>query len=99
MQENLHYSVNGSNVEEIQGSVILFMFIILEIKRFQHIDIILSNEIMNIDVDPQKLKGLSNGIMDIDDNVDIVKWLSKFERIQNLWYHWLSILRGIVKSN
>ena len=49
------------------------MFIILEIKRFQHIDMILSNEIMNIDVDPQKLKGLSNGIMDIDDNVDIVK--------------------------
>ena len=49
------------------------MFVILEIKRFQHIDMILSNEIMNIDVDPQKLKGLSNGIMDIDDNVDIVK--------------------------
>ena len=49
------------------------MFITLDIKRFQHIDIILLNEIMNIDVDPQKLKGLSNGIMDIDDNVDIVK--------------------------
>ena len=49
------------------------MFVILE--RFQHIDIILSNEFINIDVDPQKLKGLSNGFMDIDDNVDIVKWL------------------------
>ena len=49
------------------------MFVILDIKRFQHIDIILSNEIVNIDVDPEKLKGLSNGIMDIDDNVDIVK--------------------------
>ena len=49
------------------------MFVTLEIKRFQHIDIILSNEIMNIDVDPQKLKGLSNGIMDIDDNVDIIE--------------------------
>ena len=49
------------------------MFVILEIKRFQHINIIFSNEIMNIDVDPQKLKGLSNGIMDIDDNVDVVK--------------------------
>ena len=49
------------------------MFVILEIKRFQHIDMILSNEIMNIDVDPQILKGLSNEIMDIDDNVDIVK--------------------------
>ena len=42
---------------------------------------ILSNEIMNVDVDPKKLKGFSNGIMDIDDNVDIVKWLSKFESI------------------
>ena len=73
MQESLHYGVNGYNVEEIEGSVILFMFIILEIKRFQLNDMILSNEIMNIDVDPQKLKGLSNGIMDIDDNVDIVK--------------------------
>ena len=73
MQESLHYGANGSNVEEIEGSVIFFMFVILEIKRFQHIDMILSNEIMNIDVDPQKLKGLSNGIMDIDDNVDIVK--------------------------
>ena len=83
MQESLHYGANGSNVEEIEGSVILFMFVILEIKRFQHIDMILSNEIMNIDVDPQKLKGLSNGIMDIDDNADIVKWLSKFERIHH----------------
>ena len=73
MQESLHYGANGYNVEEIEGSVILFMFVILEIKRFQHIDMILQNEIMNIDVDPQKLKGLSNGIMDIDDNVDIVK--------------------------
>ena len=59
------------------------MFVILEIKRFQHIDMVLSNDIMNIDVDPQKLKGLSNGIMDIDDNLDIVKWLSKFERIHH----------------
>ena len=49
------------------------MFITLDIKRFQHIDMIFSNEIMNIYVHPQKLKGLSNGIMDIDDNVDIVK--------------------------
>ena len=49
------------------------MFVILEIKRFQHIDMILSNEITNIEVDPQQLKGFSNGIMDIDDNVDIVK--------------------------
>ena len=49
------------------------MFIILEIKRFQHIDMILSNGNMNIDVDPQTLKGLSNGIMDIYDNVDILK--------------------------
>ena len=73
MQESLHYGANGYNVEEIEGSVILFMFIILEIKRFQHIDMILSNEIMLIDVDPQKLEGLSNGIMNIDDNVDIVK--------------------------
>ena len=61
------------NVEQIEGLVILFMFVILEIKRFQHIDMILSNGIMNIDIDPQILKGLSNGIMDIDDNVDIVK--------------------------
>ena len=83
MQESLHYGAKGSNVEEIEGSVILFMFVILEIKRFQHIDMILSKEITNIDVDPQKLKGLSNGIMDIDDNVDIVKWLSKFERIHH----------------
>jgi len=83
LQESLHYGANGSNVEEIEGSVILFMFIILEIKRFQHIDMLLSNGIMNIDVDPQSLKGLSNGIMDIDDNVDIVKWLSKFERIHH----------------
>ena len=75
MQESLHYGANGSNVEEIEGSVIFFMFVILEIKRFQCIDMILSNETMNIDVDPEKLKGLSNGIMDIDDNVDIVKWL------------------------
>ena len=59
------------------------MFFILEIKMFQHIDMILSNEIMLIDVDPQKLEGLSNGIMNIDDNVDIVKWLSKFERIHH----------------
>ena len=65
--------MNGSNVKEIEGSIILFMFIIIEIKMFQHIDKILSNEIMNIDVDPQKLKGFSNGIMDLDDNVDIVK--------------------------
>ena len=49
------------------------MFVILEIKRFQHIDMILQNEIMNIDVDPQSLKGFSNQIMDIDDNVDIFK--------------------------
>ena len=49
------------------------MFVILEIKMFQHIDMILSNGIMNIDVDPQKLKGLSNGIMGIDENVHIVK--------------------------
>ena len=73
MQESIHYRVNGYNVEEIEGLVIIFMFITLEIKRFQHIDMILSNGIMNIDVDPQKLKGLSNGIMDIDDNVNIVK--------------------------
>ena len=65
--------MNRSNVEEIEGSIILFMFFILEIKRFQHIDMILSNGIMNIDVDPQSLKGLSNGTMDIDDNVDIVE--------------------------
>ena len=83
MQESLHYGVNGSNVEEIEGSVILFMLVILDIKMFQHIDMIFSNEIMNIDVDPQKLKGLSNGIMDIDDNVDTVKWLSKFEIIHH----------------
>ena len=83
MQESLHYDDNGSNVEEIKGSVILFMFVILEIKRFQHIDMILSNGIMNIDVDPQSFKGLSNGIMEIDDNVDIVKWLTKFERIHH----------------
>ena len=81
MQESLHYGAKGSNVEEIEGPIILFMFTILEIKRFQHIDMILSNGIMNIDVDPQSLKGLSNGIMDINDNVDIVKWLLKFERI------------------
>ena len=49
------------------------MFVKLEIKRFQHIDMLLSNGIMNIDVDPQSFKGFSNGIMDIDDNVDIVK--------------------------
>ena len=83
MQESIHYGANGSNVEEIERSVILFMFVILEIKRFQHIGMILSNEIMNIKVDPKILKGLSNGIMDIDDNVDIVKWLSKFERIHH----------------
>ena len=73
MWESLHYGANGSNVEEIEGSVILFMFVILEIKRFQHIDMLLSNGIMNIDVDPQSLKGFSNQIMDIDDNVDIFK--------------------------
>ena len=84
MQEILHYgAANGSNVEEIEGLVILFMFVILEIKRFKHIDMILSNEIMNIYVDPKKLKGLSNGIMDIDDNADSVKWLSNFERIHH----------------
>ena len=49
------------------------MFIIPEIKRFQHINMLLSNGIMNIDVDPQSLKGFSNQIMDIDDNVDIFK--------------------------
>ena len=58
--------MNGSNVEEIEGSVILFMLVILDIKMFQHIDMI-----------------LSNGIMDIDDNVDIVKWISNFERIHH----------------
>ena len=77
------------------------MFVILEIKRFQHINMTLWNEIMNIDVDPQKLKGLSNGIMDIDDNVDIIEWsLSKFERIHHCgligylyWGAYLNLIR------